>query len=116
MKQVLIRSEFMAIIYLLSLPVYLYSYSQGNIFFWILLVYIDLMQWYLLDVPHILLAMKDPLYKSLFSRLRIYVMAGSAFLVIIAFKNIELAMILVINDMMVSLFNPSIRKMRKRKN
>ncbi|MEG0265731.1 MAG: hypothetical protein RR641_07120 [Erysipelotrichaceae bacterium] len=115
MKSVLIRVEFSLVLYLISLPLLMYCYGQGNVFFWIILAYVDGVAAYMIDYVTLVKAMKDATCVNQMKRLKIYMFAESLFIFIIAFKNLQLAFILIMNELVIAMISPLIQKMRKQR-
>lgn len=115
MKPVCIKAEFSLILYLVSLPILMYCYGEGNAFFWIILAYVDGVALYMIDYINLVKAMKDPTCTNQLKRLKIYMVAETVFIFIIAFKNLQLAFILIMNELLMALLSPVIQKMRKQR-
>ena len=78
--------------------------------FWTLLLYLDVMQLYLVDMRQIMQAIKAERYADLWKRYKVYAYGTSLCYLVLAFKDSGLCMILVGNDLLMTLLNPFVKK------
>lgn len=102
--------EFMSISELLALPILLFLYDRNPFGFWTLLLYLDVMQLYLVDMRQIMQAIKAERYADLWKRYKVYAYGTSLCYLVLAFKDSGLCMILVGNDLLMTLLNPFVKK------
>lgn len=96
--------EWLFMIYLVSLVFFQRFYTQDSVFFWMLLAYIDFL--YLLVMRPMTLFMnllkpqgKD---KDAYKRIRVYMGGVFAGILVLAFTDLWLAILLMVNDLVIS--------------
>lgn len=109
LKKQLVHLEFYTILYLISLPFVLHFFESGNFFYLIVLAFLDATYVYLIDenylqkqmAEHAQTIMQNPLLR----RVGIYVLGIIVGTVVVGFKSFPLFLILLANQLALSLLS-----------
>lgn len=100
MKKILIHGEYMCILNLIALPFLVMFYNQGNMVFWILLLFLDISEIMLvIDEKKFISYVLDKEHHKETQRIKLYLLSIVLIYVYIAFaQSFLLVLILLIND------------------
>lgn len=112
MKKILIHGEYMCILNLIALPFLVMFYNQGNMVFWILLLFLDIAEIMLLiDEKKFLSYVLSKEHHHETQRIKLYLLAMVLIYIYIAFaQSFILVLILLINDGLSSALTAVIHK------
>lgn len=111
----MIHLEFFAILYLVALPFILHFYQSDNFFYIILLLFLDFSFLWLIDETYIQEQLGANFLKIVenehFKRVMIYMLGIIVGTIMIGFTSVALFLIIVINDIALSILDRLVKKM-----
>lgn len=96
--------EWLFMIYLVSLVFFQRFYTQDSMFFWMLLAYIDFLYLLVMRPMTLFMNLLKPQGKDqdAYKRIRVYMGGVFAGIIVLAFTNLWLAILLMVNDLVIS--------------
>jgi len=103
-KKLLIHTEYLCILNLLSLPFLVMFYNRGTMMLWAMFIFLDAAELLLrLDEKKVLAALKDDQLKTETLRIKIYLIANVVFYIGIPFAaSWKLLLLILLNDIISS--------------
>lgn len=111
----MIESQYVYILQLLALPILLHFYAQGNVFFWILFIFVDIVHLMLLDMEQLVMIVVKGEHKEEMKKLVFYNGAILLAYVVIMIKIFPLGLLLMLNDIVIGMLNFSIHMKKNKK-